>query len=626
MSRNSQPILRLLPVAGFLLLIAACGGGGDGGTAANPAYAPSATVSGLVGSGLVLQDSLIDQLPISANGTFAFTTKLSTGTSSTFALSVLTQPINPSQTCTVTGGSGPIGPNFIASVTCVTNATNTYTVGGTVTVIGLPAGAAALFTLQLNSGNDVPLGGSGTFVFTGGLPSGSTYAVTVKAQTGVACTVVNGIGTIAATNVTNVAVSCPVNTYPVGGRVTGLVGSGLVLQINGGSDLPVVANGIFAFPTPWAYESTVTITVKSQPTSPSQTCKVNGGASAIATVFGSQTDIAVACGSAGRFAYVVNNGSNSISVYSIGSGGSFTPIGVPTATGAGPYGVAASPSGKFLAVNNETSNSISVYAIDSTTGALTAVQGSPFAAGTSPEALAFNPSGAYLYVANRGSNNVYVYTVNATTGGLAALGTPVAAGTAPQALAVDPSGKFIYVTNGTSGTISIFGINASTGALTLTSSVAAGTNPYSIAIGGAGTTKFVYVETGTTATSVLAYSVNSSSGALTALSGFPLSIAGINYLSTDRSGAFLFTLTQTGVRVYGIDTSSGALTNNFGTVTAGSNPHSVTVDPSNSSAYVANDGDGTVTGYFFNASNGALSITPGFPIGAGTFPDFIAIL
>jgi hypothetical protein len=41
----------------------------------------------------------------------------------------------------------------------------------------------------------------------------------------------------------------PPQTYTVGGTVSGLIGSNLVLRINGGDDLPIPNNGTFTFPT-----------------------------------------------------------------------------------------------------------------------------------------------------------------------------------------------------------------------------------------------------------------------------------------------------------------------------------------------------------------------------------------
>ena len=63
-------------------------------------------------------------------------------------------------------------------------------------------------------------------------------------------------------------------TYAVVGMVTGLGGTGLVLRNNGGDDLPVSANGPFAFATALPKGSAYLVTVFTQPTNPAQTCGV----------------------------------------------------------------------------------------------------------------------------------------------------------------------------------------------------------------------------------------------------------------------------------------------------------------------------------------------------------------
>src|SRR6202011_1547651 len=98
--------------------------------------------------------------------------------------------------------------------------------------------------------------------------------------------------------------------------------------------------------------------------------------------------------------------------------------GSPFAAGSGPFSVAVDPSGKFAYVVNEGDNTVSGYTINATTGALTPIAGSPFAgtAGTYPQPVAVDPSGKFAYVANSSSTTVSGYTINATTGAL----TPVA--------------------------------------------------------------------------------------------------------------------------------------------------------------------------------------------------------
>src|SRR5215468_539994 len=74
----------------------------------------------------------------------------------------------------------------------------------------------------------------------------------------------------------------PPSTYTVGGTVTGLSGSGLVLQNEGGADLPISASGAFTFATRMPSGTSYAVTVKSSPTSPPQICLVANGTGSIA--------------------------------------------------------------------------------------------------------------------------------------------------------------------------------------------------------------------------------------------------------------------------------------------------------------------------------------------------------
>ena len=74
--------------------------------------------------------------------------------------------------------------------------------------------------------------------------------------------------------VPKVSVPPPPQTFTVGGSVSGLAGSGLVLQDNGGNDLSIAASGTFTFSTALASGAAFNVTVKTQPLSPTQTCAV----------------------------------------------------------------------------------------------------------------------------------------------------------------------------------------------------------------------------------------------------------------------------------------------------------------------------------------------------------------
>ncbi len=299
-------------------------------------YSIGGTVSGLSGSGLVLQNNAGDDLSIAANGSFTFATSIASG--SGYAVTVKTQPSSPSQTCSVTNGSGTLGSANVTDVS-VSCTTNTYTIGGTVT--GLDGTG---LVLQNNAGGDLSIAANGSFTFAAPIASGSGYAVTVKTQPSLpsqTCSVTNGSGTVGSTNVTSVSVNCTTDTYTIGGTVSGLAGAGLVLQNNAGDDLAVGANGSFTFATPIASGSGYAVTVKTQPSSPTQTCNVTNG---ISLVGGSNvTSVSVSCttnsytiggtvsGLSGTGLILQNNAGNDLAV---GANGSFT-FSTPIASGSG---------------------------------------------------------------------------------------------------------------------------------------------------------------------------------------------------------------------------------------------------------------------------------------------------
>jgi hypothetical protein len=77
-------------------------------------------VSGLSGTGLVLQNNGGDSLSVSASGSFTFVTPVSSG--GIYSVMVLTQPSSPAQTCSVTNGNGTASANVTGvQIACVTS-------------------------------------------------------------------------------------------------------------------------------------------------------------------------------------------------------------------------------------------------------------------------------------------------------------------------------------------------------------------------------------------------------------------------------------------------------------------------------------------------------------------------
>jgi hypothetical protein len=178
-----------IAVLALALLLASC---------AKPSYKIGGTVSGLTGTGLVLQNNGGDDLAISANGAFSFSKEVKKDAG--YNVTVFVQPAG--QTCAVTNGTGTAKSNVTdVAVNC---AGNGFTVGGTVS--GL---AGTGLVLQNNGGNALSISADGAFTFSTPVAAGGAYSVAVFTQpAGQGCSVANGSGTSAGANVTNVAVAC----------------------------------------------------------------------------------------------------------------------------------------------------------------------------------------------------------------------------------------------------------------------------------------------------------------------------------------------------------------------------------------------------------------------------------
>jgi hypothetical protein len=276
------------------------------------------TVSGLTGSGLVVQNNHQGYLAIAANGPFTFANTLSPG--DTYHVNVLTQPSNPTQSCGVVNGSGTANGNVNnVQITC---SGTSYTIGGTVS--GL---TGTVIALQDNGSDQITLNANGPFTFDQAIATGSTYAVTVSAQpAGQTCSVTNGSGTVANSNVTNLQIICTVNSYSVSGTVYGLSGSGLTLQDNGGDNLAISANGNFTFDTTIADYNGYNVSVLTQPSNPTQNCRIPN---ASGTASSNVTGIQVVCsnGPATTNIWTWESGSNQTN-----NGGSYGSLGVPAFT------------------------------------------------------------------------------------------------------------------------------------------------------------------------------------------------------------------------------------------------------------------------------------------------------
>jgi 6-phosphogluconolactonase len=510
------------------------------------------------------------------------------------------------------------------------------------TVTGLSGSGLVLYVLYTSYLGTTPssfvdslaVSAAGTFTFGTRVAHDTAYAVLVEAQPSSPtqyCSAANASGTIEAANVTNVSVTCG-DGYTAGGTVSGLVGSGLVLQIaapgygrpeGASSPLYIDSNGAFTFDLVYPGNSSGTfVRINQQPVSPTQRCVIHNAG--IAVQAANVTDVQVVCS---EFSYVANSGDSTVSAYTVNAtSGMLAAVGTPVATGTSPHAIVGTQDDQYVFVGNEGSNDISAFAVNSASGALSTVPGSPFTAGTDPKALAL--LGTYLYVANAGSDTVSAFAVDTSSGSLAPQSPATfATGKGPSSIAVN--GQFIYVANnGGSNDVSAFSVDPTTGILTPVagSPFPAGANPLSVALGATG--KFLYTANpDATKPSISGFNVDANSGALTPLSGSPFPFAVSHHIATDRTGAYLYVTAGNGVVGYGIDGTTGMLTPLPGfPVATGANAYSVTIDPTNQFLYVGNDGAGTISGFELNATTGGLTPMPGSAFAAGDQPDFIATL
>lgn len=236
------------------------------------------------------------------------------------------------------------------------------------------------------------------------------------------------------------------------------------------------------------------------------------------------------------------------------------------------YQITSDPGGNYLFLSSSGANDIFVYTIDGSTGALTGVQGSPFASSfIEPGNITTDGLGRFLYVcigSVHGGSEFVGYTIGtgANAGVLTLIpGSPFAGNV--WELQGDASGRYLIGTSGNSLTFTgiddknlyVYSINQSTGVPTqlATSPVSTTYSPFTIAMQPASSNgEYVYTfginDTGTGFNPIEGYSLDPTTGALTAITGSPFS--NNVYLGQwgqfDQSGANLLVynsvLTQSG--------------------------------------------------------------------------------
>lgn len=244
-------------------------------------YSLGVTIAGLSSSGLVLTNGL-DQLSVAANATtLTFPTTLTAGSS--YAVAVQSAPVG--LTCSVANGTGTIPASNVTSV-AVTCSAQSYSLGGSVS--GLSATG-----LVLASGSDqlVLAPGASRFILPTAVAYASPYAVTVQSSpAGFTCSIANATGVMGTADVNNVVVTCSRQSFALGGTISGLNGTGLVLA-NGTDQLSVAAGATNFNLARVAFTSSYAVTVANQPVG--VTCTVTAGSGTMPAA--DVTSVAVTC-------------------------------------------------------------------------------------------------------------------------------------------------------------------------------------------------------------------------------------------------------------------------------------------------------------------------------------------
>lgn len=97
--------------AAAAIVLAACGADGASGPTT---YTVGGTVSGLAGVGCVIRNNGGDDLVLTTNGPFTFPTRLPTGAA--YSATVFHHPNGPTQTCTISNGTGTVGNANVADI------------------------------------------------------------------------------------------------------------------------------------------------------------------------------------------------------------------------------------------------------------------------------------------------------------------------------------------------------------------------------------------------------------------------------------------------------------------------------------------------------------------------------
>lgn len=412
-----------------------------------------------------------------------------------------------------------------------------------------------------------------------------------------------------------------VERFTISYTVAGLTANSGLVVTDGTDTVPVSAAGTFSFPTPLTSGSAYNVTVSQLPSNPMQYCTVTGGTGTVnnADVTAPRIVCAVRYG---RFAY--DFADNTIEIYAITAAGQWVHRGYITTTDP-VAGLALHPSSQILYVvsgqpqtfvsgqiSPPPAGTATAYTIDGSTGELTVLNSVPV--GSNPDIVKIDSQGNYLYVANSSSDGVNVFQsisvlkIDPRSSKLSAASTFNLPNNADSlfSLTLDASGHILTAAQPDIHSIATFLVNTSSGTLTAgpTTMTGPGSLPGDVEIDPTG--RFAYVDD-FQANTIQAFSLNASTGALTAV-GTPLAAGGgANFIAIDPASKFVFVSNPGhGIAAFSIDSNTGALTA-VGQPIALSDAGFLMVDPSGNFLHVTNPTTGTIQTFHIDRTSGRLS-------------------
>ncbi len=282
-----------------------------------------------------------------------------------------------------------------------------------------------------------------------------------------------------------------------------------------------------------------------------------------------------------------------------------------------------STSGDYVYVVNQTTDTLTGFAVGS--GALTAISTYTLSAGLAPDAVAVSIPNTFVYVAGLGS----IQCLAIGSGGALTACTGGSITTVADFVSVDVSadGKWLVAidNNLLTPTLYVFSINTATGALSETAAqtygVAANSGtvtPRQIRISPNG--GFIVVALGAGGDAIFTF--NTTTGVATEAATLPLATASDNAVAFDATSSYVFvargpaTSGSTGLGVVSFRlASTGALTQVGSVAASGNSPYGLLLDSTGAFLYAANRGDGTISGY--SVASGVLTGLASSPYASG---------